>query len=369
MHVCLSARQQFVALVSGMICAGPVVADPAKDTPSALPVVKTWGELRRAQVIEVGRGVTVRLGIEAADCPVAHGVFLYALTDGYAPPEEWSEEDRLGPFYVALADADGKPLDHCRWGFGLVPHQKVPSDLVKSELLFVRRVVVPKAGAVRVTIGMRMGRQGDGKVVATGQVKAAGESHPFDRFEVVGPEPKAGQTAFKVRNKGVGPALPRWPEFCPIVGRSAEDGKDRRAADEPLPRLIPAEPSPALKMSVADGVLTVRSEAGTGTSAPDHDFLARWWVNGKPVVQAVPKDPDLGVLGWQLTKDKRPEIRLTLDLALDRLGAKSGDLIGVQVLYAAYGTDAVTDRMLSILKGWDRPVLPMLSNRVEFRAK
>src|SRR5262249_43983824 len=75
----------------------PVRAEPPKPAPAGVPVVKTWGELRRAPLVEVWPGLSVRLGIEAAECPVAHGVFLYCLADGYAPPAPWSEEDRLGP--------------------------------------------------------------------------------------------------------------------------------------------------------------------------------------------------------------------------------------------------------------------------------
>jgi hypothetical protein len=367
----IGCRRLWAALLLPTLLVGgaPVWAEPPKPAPAAIPVVKTWAELRRVPAVEVRPGLSVRLGIEAVECPVAHGVFLYCLTDGYAPPEYWSQEDRLGPLHLTLTDGDGKQLDFWGTGFGLEAHQKVPAGLDKCELLFLRLVVVPRTTAIRVRLEARS-TGGDPRVVAAGELKAAGTPHPFVRFEVTGPEPKPGQTEFRVRNKGTGPALPRWPESCPIVGRGAADGKKvARADDEALPRLIPAEPSPDLKLSVADGVLTVRSAAGTGTAAPDDEFLARWWVNGKPVVPAVPTEPDLGVLGWQLTTDNRPEIRLALDLALDRLGAKSGDLIGVQVLHTEYGADAVSDQKLSILKGWKRPTLPILSNRVEFRAK
>src|SRR5262245_1755243 len=97
--------------VVAIVAAPPARAEPPKPAPPTLPVVKTWGELRRAPAVEVRPGLSARLGIEAAECPVAHGLFLYCLTKGYAPPARWSEEDRLGPLYVVLTDGDGKPLD------------------------------------------------------------------------------------------------------------------------------------------------------------------------------------------------------------------------------------------------------------------
>src|SRR5262249_8096521 len=150
--------------------------------------------------------------------------FLYCLADGYAPPAPWSEEDRLGPLNMVVTNGVGKPLDYWQHGFGMEAQRDVPDDLAKCELLYLRRVGAPRPGAVRVRLEARPGR-GDPRMVATADVKAAGAGHPFTRLQVVGPEPEPGQIEFRVRNSGAGPALPSWPEFCPVVGRGAAGGK------------------------------------------------------------------------------------------------------------------------------------------------
>jgi len=332
--------------------------------------VKTWGELRKQPAIEVGNGVSVRFGIEAAECGLAEGVFVYCLTDGYAPPASWHEHDRFGPLYIVLSDGDGKQLDVWTDGFGLVTKRKLPAGLDKCQLLFLRRAVAVRPGVVRVRVEQRPNRD-ESRVVAAGELKVAGSGHPFLRFDYSGPKRRAGQTEFRERNSPGGPALPSWPEFCQLVSQGTVDGKDiRRAADERLPRLVPNAPSPDFELAVADGIMTVRSKSGIGTFGPNYHFLARWWVNDKPVAAAIPDDPIGGRLGHRFTDDKPwPEVKLRLDLALEQLGAKRGDEVGVQLLYCEHGSEPVHEQKMTIIKGWDRDTLPLLSNRVTFRVK
>jgi hypothetical protein len=343
--------------------------EPPKDIP-AIPVVKTWGELRKQPAIDLGRGVLVRLGIEAAECGLAEGVFVYCMTEGYAPPESWKEVHQFGPLFLALTDGDGKQLDVWSDGIGLVPHRKVVAGLDECQLLFLRRVVVVRQGVVRVRVEHRVpGAQP--RLVAAAEVKGARTGHPFLRFDYTGPERTAGQTEFLVQNSAAGPALPSWPEFCELVSQGKVGGADiRRPAEELLPKLIPDAPSPALEVTVADGVLIVRSKSKIGTYGPEYHFLARWWVNGKTVSVAVPKKPDYTTIGKAFTDDKPwPEVKLRLDLALDRLGAKSGDDVGVQLMYCEHGSEPVHEERMTIIKGWKRDTLPLLSNRVAFRVK
>ena len=358
------------ALVCG--CMVPLSAwpdEPSKVIPS-LPVVKTWGELRKQPAVEVAPGVYVRLGIQAAECGLAEGVFVYCLTDGYAPPARWSEYDRIGPLNIALKDGDGKPLDVWEHGFGVEAHREIPAGLDKCQLLFLRRVVVVSPGVVRIRVESRL-LAAEPHVLAAGELKGGKTGHPWLRFEDTGPDREAGQTEFNVRNGSGGPALPSWPELCPLVSDGTVDGKNiKRSADELLPHLIPDAPSPGFELAFADGVLTVRSKAMIGTCGPDYHFLARWWVNGKPVTLAVPKDPGFGTLGKAFTADKPwPQVRLHLDLNLDQIGAKQGDEVGIQLLYCEHGTEPVTERKMKIIKGWHRDTLPLMSNRVTFRVK
>jgi hypothetical protein len=277
-------------------------SEPPKDTPS-IPIVKTWGELRKQPAIDLGRGVSVRLGIEAAECGLAEGVFVYCMTEGYAPPEKWEEVDHFGPLFLALTYGDGKELDVWRYGIGLVPHRKVPAGLDKCQLLFLRRVVVVRPGVVRVRVENRV-PGAEPRLVAIGELKEAKTGHPFLRLDYTGPKRTAGQTEFIVQNSAA--ALPSWPEFCELVSQGAVGGTEiRQPAEESLPKLIPDAPSPGLEVTVADGVLIVRSKTRIGTYGPEHHFLARWWVNDKPVSVPVPKKPDFTSVGHAFTDARR----------------------------------------------------------------
>jgi hypothetical protein len=230
--------------------------------------------------------------------------------------------------------------------------------------------VAVRPGMVHVRVEQRPPKA-EPRVVAASEVKAAKTGHPFLTFDYTGPERTAGQTEFLVQNSAAGPALPSWPEFCEIVSQGTVGGNViRRPTDEPLPKLIPDEPSPGFEVTVDDGVLTVRSKALIGTYGPAFHFLARWWVNGKPVSVPVPKKPDFTTIGHAFTDDKPwPEVKLRLDLALDRLGAKPGDAVSVQLLYCEHGLEQVHEEKMTVIKGWKRETLPLLSNRVTFRAK
>ncbi len=64
---------------------------------TAIPVVKTWGDLEKRPPIELSGGGRVRLGIESTACSQGSCVFLYCLAEGCVPIGRGVVEGRLGP--------------------------------------------------------------------------------------------------------------------------------------------------------------------------------------------------------------------------------------------------------------------------------
>ena len=72
-------------------------------------MVKTWRQLRTLPPIELGVGVKVRLGLQAAKAPRWSGVLLYCLTEGYRPP---AGVDGAPPTYGSVQMAVRASLYH-----------------------------------------------------------------------------------------------------------------------------------------------------------------------------------------------------------------------------------------------------------------
>src|SRR5262245_37232143 len=49
--------------------------------------VKTWEQLRKVAPIDLGNGATLRLGIEATQCPQWSGILLYSYTEEFDETE------------------------------------------------------------------------------------------------------------------------------------------------------------------------------------------------------------------------------------------------------------------------------------------
>ncbi len=77
--------------------------------------------------------------------------------------------------------------------------------------------------------------------------------------------------------------------------------------------------------------IVIRADSEFTTSRPDYHFLARWWVNGKPFV---PKQSDTlwEFSGYGRVSEEK-ELRLEFEFRPERLGAKPGDKIGLQLLH------------------------------------
>ena len=158
-------------------------------------------------------------------------------------------------------------------------------------------------------------------------------------------------------------ARPRYSGMSP--GQWSSDV----ASDSPLDGIDVDHP---LKLSidwtVADPKLTVTSAEDMIPSAKDH-LLARWWVNGAPVV-AAPAGKNLAQNGWRISSGKEMAIPFILPKTLGQL--KAGDKLTLQLMYTPAGmkqvdaADAKPAQPLFVPRIVAHPAtLPRLSDKLE----
>jgi hypothetical protein len=354
-------------------------------TSRSIPVVKTWGELLRQEPIALRDGARVRLGVEAAQCAVGDAVFVYCFTEGYAvarqniggvahelmqegvywgePMQQGAQFRQLGPVYVSIR-RDGRAASPQKvavivpqpvLGFESQPYRS------RLKLLFALPVVIEQSGRNVVAI-----RNEKGELLAETTIVGKGNAHTWSplRF-IAGGYSKAGQAPPSFTNPASGVALPNWDGVNPVAVHTRVRGLAKRppANDEALPKFATADSAPQFKLSVSENQLIVENldfhQPEIVISAPQRFWLARWWVNGKPVVipQKISKPfvqqllhPEQPVPIERATEDFLLEsllfdqfisgkattgstVQLALKPNLKALGAKSGDTIGVQLMY------------------------------------
>jgi hypothetical protein len=100
-------------------------------------------------------------------------------------------------------------------------------------------------------------------------------------------------------------------------------------------------------------------------------MLARWWVNGRPVIPERTDEMEAISIGRRVRYEKL--VKVAFGLPYNVQSVKPGDVVGVQVLYSpsflqtlpkSRGRDQLHDAL------WagdpDVAAVPLLSNRIEF---
>jgi hypothetical protein len=381
-----------LVLMGGLWTSEPTSTTPDSPRLPSIPVVKSWEDLLGQPPFNIGDGITIRLGIEATECPRWSGVLLYAYTEGYDDMQtKRTNRDRLGPAWVSTWFA-GKSLDAER------KYPSYPPGLLgedKEPRLFVRPIVIDQPGEYRVTL-----RTEEGKEMATAAVKGMVDpEHPFHPWsplllladaehERIGEQYKLRRTApARAINLGKGIGLPnirgsagffrgglpgpgvspaqqlRWAQLESRCGklpsRMVLPGKG------PLPKLIPDGIDPKMELSLDPDkvVLRVVSQDELTTYRPDWHFLCRWWVNGKPFIPA--QADSIPSLGGGATIYPDEDVLLQLQFNAKELGAGSGDEIELQLLYCPQSWLAVKNPQNIETSGSTE--FPRLTNRVHFK--
>ncbi|MCI0381274.1 MAG: hypothetical protein L0215_27125 [Gemmataceae bacterium] len=317
-----------------------VPSAPPQEKPARIPVVKTWEELQALPAIDLG-DVTIRLGLEADKVPQWSGALFYCLTEGFIPPTKGGGRTLVGPVHTDFTfESERTAIEHERWALD----GKQP----KGTYLYARGLPVDRVGAYHVTVTDRQG-----KVLAKAQVAGTKDFfHPWMPWL---------QGFRKPVTPWEGIALPSVDSRGPAA--SIKPGKVQKG---PLPTLLPSDDRPSLTIKMDGKEIVIRAESEFTTSRPDYHFLARWWVNGKPFV---PKQIDTiwAFAGYGLVQEDK-ELRLEFAFRPERLGAKPGDKIGLQLMHAEGEWEWCAGT--SLRKGihaWGRDGESVrVSNRIEF---
>lgn len=377
---------RFTLVVSACLSAitVPLLADERSDPEAekrvdAIPVVKTWEELEARPRIRLPNGVTVRLGIDRDRAPRNGGCLVYCLAENWPPAGSFeASEDQFGP--VRLVAREQRGLQRIRERMRMQVAMTRGRD--GEAALFVRSIPITRSE----TYDIRVLTMDDHPLASTtvrGLEEAIHPWLPFSRaddhqvFDVLSVE-GAPQVDY-VTTAPAGIAIPSWEPFHPLYrprktadenGGSKDDSTESRTDGTPLPRLFPEKVDPGVRLRLRGRVFEI--EFGELRDLdPAHDrFLARWWVNGAPF------EPQPDPENIEAERDAARKLVLTKELHLhvsfdaERFGAKSGDRIGVQLLYCPGGWDRVWGQQLDHLRlpelAGDHPALTRMSNRVVF---
>jgi hypothetical protein len=328
----------------------------------SIQVTQTWRDLLNQPAISLEKG-TARLGIEALQAPYRSGVLLYCLTDGYSLPQEWSETSRLGPFKLVVQHEDDN--DEKAQEVGQMAWHD-PPDISQSITLFRRSIPLDRPGKFFITL-LTLNDQLVGQAIVTATRPGFHPWMPLERS----PGPNEAEdddgrydAVAHVRNRAKGIAIPRFEGMEPLPFRGdGSERKVRRRVGEKLPTLFPTNHSNArdsLTIRAAGTDLIIESRESIILARPDWHFLVRWWVNDKPYIpeqlDAFADQNGIVITGKTLY--------LYLDFLPERIGAKEGDNVDLQLLYCKNGWELVMPmNMMSAFGDMDGPEL-LFSNRV-----
>jgi hypothetical protein len=122
-----------------------MTSSSAQEQPAGIPVVKSWEELQAAPALDLGDGVKIRLGLEAATVPQWSGTLLYCLTEGYVPTHEVKAIPGFGPVYVDFT-YEGEKAACCKL------RAAATKERTKGQYLFVRAIPAARVGKCHVAV-------------------------------------------------------------------------------------------------------------------------------------------------------------------------------------------------------------------------
>jgi hypothetical protein len=288
--------------------------------PPAIAVVKTLDDLRKVPPVALAGGQEVRVGITEGAEGFA-GRLLYCLLGESRPDANdpgGDPEACVGPLMVRIVEGrEGNEVT------GALPEAPPPRG---GESFCCTVVPTPGVGTYHVELVEGKSKDRAERVVlrSTIEVKQAtpcywhrfavaaeGEGNQF----VMAPQPTAARPRF------AGAAEFGWP--AEAKAEMPLDGVDR---EQPL--------EVSVDLSVAEPQVHVKASKEILDSAKDH-LLARWWVNGKPIVATAPEAKPGKAQGWRMSFTKEMTVPLALPKTLGPL--KEGDRVSVQLLYCPAG--------------------------------
>lgn len=363
----------------------------------SVSVVRTWQDLLGQPEIDLGADGKVRLGIEALEARAGEPVTVYALFEKRPlPGQEYDIGRMLGPLKVQnhrLRESvqilpqpvpEPQPEERRYYLYRQVVTplpDATPEFLLKNrEQDDIARIVLKlKAGSIQPWTAFSEQREDelvkvlDGMAapvfdklcaptsgyafpVMDGQRPLRVPRLPADGFDATAALPRLAFDAPPPASAEPPAQVQKYERLVAALG--SEDGAIRDAAEQELGKNVlrlrgwleqfrqHADPevrarigrlllslAPRLTITFDGKTITVKSKLHMVFDNVQRLFLARWWVNGKPYVPALPAPANAVESDYTREIFFSQECKLEPTLDLKRLGAKSGDTIGVQLLY------------------------------------
>ena len=351
-----------IGVLSGLMlltAARPTAAAEAAELARA----ETVADLDAVRAIETGDGCSVRLGFAEPDAG-GPWVVLYCLAtqSDEAPPDDGPDEgvagEPLGPVWYTLEGRGCPKVQRAsvrRAAFAARP----------GPLLWCEIVPLPAETATTLTI-------------------LGAKDHALARHEFEQPRkarPHLWHTFVSERGAAAADNAAAAADGEPgtVVADRSDAARPRlvdaivpprRGAGDDRPVLLPgaadAGEADGLKLSLNGGVIVITADRPM-IDRPARHLLARWWVNGEPVV-ARPVERQFAHSGFgQVRQTNGFRVGLGLPESLGKL--KPGDRVGLQVLYCPAGFDRVskTGAMKQLMEQVAAAsAVPLLSNNLEF---
>jgi hypothetical protein len=333
-----------------------------------LALVRTWGDLLEQPTITLADGSTVRLGMEARSAPRLSSVFIYCLTQDGKPLRQTIEGSTLGPITVEVLLPNPK-----REATAKISQQSAePADREPYWQLYALSIPLDQVGTHRITL-----RDAQKEVIASATIQATDEPYhawmPFGLPEEIRPldgkdeDLDLGRFAAKRLPAAAPSSSGSFPIAVMAVERSnAKLSRVPLPAGQPRPteRSIVLERKGSQFQIASPRTLIIAVSEGYGK------LLVRWWVNGQPVRPANNDDPLSLIVGGRIIETK--DVHFDLEPLPKGLGIRSGDRIGMQVLYSPSGWKHVGPDTVSLLSAsmvtLGDAAVPMVSNRIEWIA-
>ncbi len=318
-------------------------AVPCVQKPLTVEVVRLISELRGKPPFLLPEGGCIRLGISGIESYIGASQLLYCLAQGVTLPDLGELSfDVLGPVvYEVIGPVETRKESKKLYYF-------CPAEWCKGEVLFCALVTTPSTGEYKIRFSTP-----DNSPVASATITASRpDPHPW---QPIAPQTQTG-CYYVTYHPEDAAAL---PSFSGAIGVRNPNK---------LPRLVLGEDvseTSDLKIAVDETTLRLSFDKPVHERL-DWRLLCRWWVNGRPVVPSGTFQQELGI-GHDGKAGELSRIGADIRVDSDKLGAKVGDIIGLQVMYAPHGweyTDGVATYEFFIPLA--TPVNPMVSNVVQF---
>lgn len=348
------SRSLTIAAACGAVLLFPAARCPAADEakPKALCVVRTWGDLLAQTPVSLpvsesgsSPAPSWRLGIDSTDGKLYGGVVLYCLQQGGDAPANLGDRS-LGAFLVQIQSSATQT--YAAEKTVTITSNEPATVASGGALLYMKIIPLTQPGDYTITVKMPAGKTGDAanQVLAATTINVSGEEKtiwtpwPLNTAKgavgLLAKDDAPGCTSIGVANPDTGLAEPRPPLLQPIAVGKLPNAK------LPLPQLFPTIPDDGLKLTAARSLLIATMDEGIEPQYPDEKFLTRWWINGKPFV---PKSAPMPVSnqyfmrhnGALALEEFAKEVCFQVEFHPEILGAKKGDVIGVQLLLCPAG--------------------------------